>query len=92
MTGSASANFVYDGDGTRVKKIQNGQTTVYIGAIYEKNLSTSEVTTYYFAGSQRVAMRKGGTLSYFVADHPAQRAAALRTRRGQHLAGAGCQW
>jgi RHS repeat-associated protein len=49
--------------------VQNGVTTIYLGAIYEKNLSTGEVTTYYFAGSQRVAMRKGGNLYYFVTDH-----------------------
>jgi hypothetical protein len=55
-----------DGDGNRVKtpsgpplrghgQVQNGQTTIYIGAVYEKNTSTGEVTTYYFAGSQRIA-------------------------------------
>ena len=49
--------------------MQNGQTTVYVGAIYEKNISTGEVTTYYFAGSQRVAMRKGGVPTWFIADH-----------------------
>ncbi len=50
--------------------MQNGVTTIYIGAIYEKNLSTSEVTTYYFAGSQRIAMRKNsGAPTWFIADH-----------------------
>ena len=37
-TGSATANFVYDGDGNRVKKIINGSTTVYVGNLYEKSL------------------------------------------------------
>jgi hypothetical protein len=77
--------------GAKQTPVQNGVTTIYLGAIYEKNLSTSEVTTYYFAGSQRVAMRNASGLYYFVADHTAQRAAASRTRRGQHVAGAGCE-
>ena len=37
-TGNTKANFVYDGDGNRVKKIVNGATTVYIGNLYEKSL------------------------------------------------------
>ena len=47
------------------------------GAIYEKNLSTSEVTTYYFAGSQRVAMRKGGVPIWFIADQLGSTSLAL---------------
>jgi RHS repeat-associated protein len=68
VSGQVSQYF-YDGDGNRVKKVQNGQTTVYVGAIYEKNLTTGVTTTYYFAGGQRVALRQGGALSYLVADH-----------------------
>ena len=41
-------------------QIQNGVMTIYLGAIYEKNLNTGEVTMYYFAGSQRVALRVEG--------------------------------
>ena len=35
--------------------MQNGVTTVYVGAIYEKNVTTGVTTTYYFAGAQRLA-------------------------------------
>jgi RHS repeat-associated protein len=70
ITGNGqNAQYTYDGDGNRVKKVQNGVTTIYIGAIYEKNLTTGEMTTYYFAGSQRVAMRQGAMFYYFLADH-----------------------
>ncbi len=61
------ATFVYDGDGNRVAQTINGVTTYFIGGIYEVTGST--VTKYYFAGSQRVAMRRNSTLSYLLADH-----------------------
>jgi hypothetical protein len=58
--------YTYDADGNRIKtpsgpplrrhgQVQNGVTTIYVSPLYEKNLSTGEVTTYYFAGSQRIA-------------------------------------
>lgn len=76
-----------DGDGNRVKKVQNGQTTVYIGAIYEKNVSTGEVTTYYFAGSQRIAMRKnGGAPTWFISDQLGSTSLALDSS-GNEIAG-----
>jgi YD repeat-containing protein len=38
-SGTAKVDFVYDGDGNRVKKsIRNGLTTIYIGGFYEKNI------------------------------------------------------
>ena len=42
-------------------------TTYYVGAHYQ--VEDGVVTKYYFAGAQRVAMRKNGTLSYLLADH-----------------------
>ena len=64
---SLTASFVYDGDGARVKSTINGVTTYFVGSHYEKSGST--VTKYYFAGTSRIAMRKGGTLSYLLSDH-----------------------
>ncbi len=61
--------FYYDGDGKRVKKTEGVTSTVYVGAIYEKNVTTGVTTTYYHAGSQRVAMRQGGVLYYLHGDH-----------------------
>jgi RHS repeat-associated protein len=63
-----SVTFTYDGDGRRVKKTENGVTTIYIGNTYEKNLSTSAVTKYFYLGGKRVAMKQGSTLYYLHGD------------------------
>jgi RHS repeat-associated protein len=51
-----------------VKSIVNGTTTAHVGAHYEKNVNTGEVTKYYTFGGQRVAMRKGSTLNWLHSD------------------------
>jgi len=73
------AAFTYDGDGKRVKSVLTtnlgATTTFFIGAHYEVTHSTgsgqagTSITKYYFAGSQRIAMRKDGVLSYILGDH-----------------------
>jgi YD repeat-containing protein len=63
------ASYTYDGDGVLVKKVAGGQTTVYVGPHYEKNLTTGVITKYFYLGSQRVALRQGGTPYYLHADH-----------------------
>jgi RHS repeat-associated protein len=72
-TGQAPAlvYYYYDANGTLMRKAPQGQGagTVYIGGVYEKDTYTGEVTKYYFAAGARIAMRKGGVLSYLVADH-----------------------
>ena len=67
MSGGATASFVYDADGQRVKGTINGVTTVYVGNHYEKQGST--IKKYYSPGGQRVAMRENGTLYWLLADH-----------------------
>jgi RHS repeat-associated protein len=64
-----NATFVYDGDGKRVKSSFNNNTTTtyFVGAHYEVTGST--ITKYYYAGSQRIAMRTNGTLNYLLGDH-----------------------
>ncbi|MBI3954392.1 MAG: hypothetical protein HY330_07745 [Chloroflexi bacterium] len=37
---------------------------------YEKNITTGDVTTYYYLGGRLVALRKGTTLEYVHQDHP----------------------
>jgi len=64
---SLSAAFTYDGDGTRVKSVLNGVTRRFVGEYYEASGGT--VTKYYYAGSQRVAMRRGGVVRYLLTDH-----------------------
>jgi len=66
--GGATASFVYNGDGQRVKSTVAGVTTVYIGNYYEWTSTTSR--KYYYAGAQRLAVRAGaGTLSFLLGDH-----------------------
>lgn len=62
-----NANFVYDGDGKRVKSIINGTTTYFVGAHYE--VANGVVTKYYYAGAQRIAMRTNGALKFLLGDH-----------------------
>jgi len=72
--GSTLATFVYDGDGKRVKGTVSGVTTACIGNHFEWTGSTSTMKKYYYAGGQRVAVRRGsgtGTtgLSWLLGDH-----------------------
>jgi RHS repeat-associated protein len=67
VSGAASAGFVYDGDGRRVKGTVNGVTTYYVGDHYE--VSAGVVKKYSSAGGQRIALRDGGTLYWLLTDH-----------------------
>ncbi len=59
---------VYDGDGSRVlRRVEGGETTVYIGDYYEREGST--VRKYYYAGGQRIAVRVDGALYFLHSDH-----------------------
>ncbi len=70
VSGSATASFVFDGDGNRVKSTAGGVTTVHIGAYFEWTGSTSTMKKYYSAGGARVAMRTGAsTLNFILSDH-----------------------
>jgi len=68
-----NATFVYDGDGRRVKSIfnNNATTTYFVGTHYEVTNpgANQTITKYYYAGSQRIAMRTNGTLNYLLGDH-----------------------
>jgi RHS repeat-associated protein len=61
------AQFTFDGDGRRVKSVIGSETILFVGGHYEKQ--GTNVTKYYFAGAQRIAMRKNGTLSFLLSDH-----------------------
>jgi len=66
-----SATFIYDGDGKRVKSVMNtsqsSTTTYFVGGHYE--VANGVVTKYYYAGSQRIAMRTNATLNFILGDH-----------------------
>jgi RHS repeat-associated protein len=85
VSGGANASFVYDGDGDRVKGTVNGVTTVYVGNYYEYNVSTGVATSYYYAGSTRVAMRQGSAVYYLFGDHLGSTSVSYRVSDGQTL-------
>ena len=61
VDGAAALDFVYDGDGQRVKVTTGSTTTAYIGNYYEWSVDSSTPTKYYYAGAMRVAMREGSS-------------------------------
>jgi RHS repeat-associated protein len=74
VSGAATAAFVYDGDGRRVKGTVGGVTTTYIGNYFEWSGSAATMKKYYYAGGTRIAVRDGaggGTagLLWLVGDH-----------------------
>ncbi len=70
VSGGVTANFVYDGDGNRVKGTVGGTITTYIANYFEWSGSNSTMKSYYYAGSTRVAMRTGSSkLNYLLGDH-----------------------
>jgi hypothetical protein len=66
-----SGSFIYKGNDERLKSVmttdQGSTTTYFVGNYYEP--TDSVATKYYYAGSQRIAMRVGGTLSFLMSDH-----------------------
>jgi RHS repeat-associated protein len=72
VSGGASATFVYDGDGNRVKATVDGVTTLYIGNYFE--WTSAGNTKYYYHGAQRLAIRRTGYSSsnglfFLLGDH-----------------------
>ena len=60
--------FVYDATGSRVKKVENNSTTIYLGKDYD--VQGSLKTKYIFLGSRRIATKdSGGTLLFIHDDH-----------------------
>jgi RHS repeat-associated protein len=75
------ASFVYDGDGNRVKATVNGVTTSFVGTYFE--WTNGQMTKYYYAAGQRVAMRDNGTLYYLFGDHLGSTSVSYRASDGQ---------
>ncbi len=72
------ARFGLDGDGRRVKRVDNYGTIHYAGPHYERNVGTGADTTevitrFYYAQMGKtkrlIAFKKGSTLYYVVPDH-----------------------
>ena len=71
----ATATFVYDADGRRVRATVDGITTDYLFDHYE--VAGTTIRKYYALGGQRVAMRTAGALSYLLSDHLGSQALTL---------------
>lgn len=72
QSGPAIAEYFYDYTGQRVKKIEDGLTTYYIGKYYETKVSgdTKTNTSYFFANGERVAKKDPlGNMYYYHSDH-----------------------
>ena len=70
VTEAATATFVYDGDGKRVKAVLGGTTATYIGNYFEWTGSTATMMKYYYAGGIRIAMRQGSSdPQWILGDH-----------------------
>ncbi len=54
------------GDGNRVQSSIGGVTTTFVGNYYETDGTT--VTKYYYAGAQRLAVRRGQSAYYLLTD------------------------
>ncbi|MDE3091022.1 MAG: RHS repeat protein, partial [Chloroflexota bacterium] len=67
ISGTVTTQYVYNGDGARVKKTVNGVTTYYVGNWYE--VTNGAATEYYYFAAQRVAMKQGSTVTYLLGDH-----------------------
>ncbi len=72
QAGPVLAEYVYDYTGQRIKKIENGATTYYVGKHYETQVDNTGTknTSYYFANNERVAKKDpSGNLYYYHLDH-----------------------
>jgi len=70
VSGAATASYLYNGDGQRVAATEGGVTTVFIGSYFEWQVGMEDITQYYYAGSERIAMRQGGSQPhYLLGDH-----------------------
>ncbi len=65
--GAYVVDSVYDAMGSRVTKTVSGQTTKYIGQLYE--CTGGVCTKYIFAGTKRIAQVKGTDTFYYHTDH-----------------------
>jgi RHS repeat-associated protein len=72
QNGPVIAEYFYDYTGQRIKKIEDGVTTYYIGKHYETQIAGENQTntSYYFANGERVAKKdQSGNLFFYHLDH-----------------------
>ncbi|MGB4950179.1 MAG: RHS repeat-associated core domain-containing protein, partial [Rhizobiaceae bacterium] len=71
--GTSSVTFVYDADGMMVQRTENGQTTNYLGKLFEHNVTLGSFTKHYQFGGRLAAVRTGlsssSPVSFLLTDH-----------------------
>jgi len=73
--GEQTTQFIYDGDGNLVKKINHDESrTIYIGGLYEvykddNDIVTKTVTYYPAGGAMRIVDGTSNNLYYVLKDH-----------------------
>ena len=66
-TNAVVSEFMYDDQGKRVKKTENGVTTLYISDEYE--IVDGNSTVYYFANDDRIAKESSDGRYWYLVDH-----------------------
>jgi YD repeat-containing protein len=80
ISGEMQVSFVYDGDGQRVASLIDGAATVYIGEVFEWEVTTGSMRRYYYAGTQRVATRlENASPVWLLGDHLGSTSVAANT-------------
>jgi RHS repeat-associated protein len=78
--GEMQVSFLYDGDGQRVASLIDGEVTVYIGEVFEWDVTDSSMMRYYYGGAQRVAIRTGSASPvWLLGDHLGSTSVAANT-------------
>ena len=69
--GSVIGTYAYDADGMRVKKTENGRTTLYlmVGHLVYYEVTEGTPTKHIYAGPSRIAEVRGGEVRFLHADH-----------------------
>ncbi len=69
-TNGTVTEFVYDGDGNRVRKtVSGGDDILYMNRYYEKNLTSGNITTSYYLGNRLIAQMESDELRFIHQDH-----------------------
>lgn len=77
--GTTVLSNTYDGDGARIVRTQNNQTTHYVGGAYEYNVTTQTATTYCPFNGEPIACKQGNLVTYLHHDQVGSLVSATNT-------------
>lgn len=64
----ATVRFIYDGEGVRVAKVENGNITYYFGDYFEKESQPNQIRKYYSFQGRKIAQKINNTLNFLSTD------------------------